>query len=53
MKALPLLADVGHPEEVNRVVDRGLERFGKVDVLVCATGLRSHKPFWEFTYDAR
>ncbi len=51
VKALPLLADVGHHEEVNRVVRLGLERFGKVDVLVCATGMRPHKPFWEFSYD--
>src|ERR1700693_6222666 len=35
VQALPLLADVGKHEEVNRVVQLGLERFGKVDVLAC------------------
>ena len=33
VQALPLLADVGNPEEVNRVVRLGLDRFTKVDVL--------------------
>ena len=47
-KTLPILADVGDPEEVDRVVKLGLERFGKVDVLVSVTGIRPHKPFWEF-----
>ena len=51
VKALPLLADVGKHEEVNRVVRLGLERFGKVDALVCATGIRPHKLFWDYSYE--
>ena len=44
VKALPLLADVGRHEEVNGVVEQGLKRFGKVDVLVArpVCGRTSH-----------
>ena len=50
-KVLPLLADVGQHEEVNRVVKLGLERFGKIDQLVCVAAYRHHQPFFEHTYD--
>ena len=51
VQALPLLADVGNPEEVNRVVMLGLERLRKVDVLACVAGIRPHKLMWEYGYD--
>jgi 3-oxoacyl-[acyl-carrier protein] reductase len=51
VQALPLLADVSNHEEVNRAAQLGLDRFGKVDVLVSVAGLRLHKPFWEISYD--
>ena len=51
VKALPLLADVTKPEEANRVVQLGLERFGKVDVLVNVVGMRLHKSLLELSYD--
>jgi len=51
VKTLPLLADVGRHEEVNRVVQQGLEKFGKVDVLVNVVGIRPHKLAWEYSYD--
>jgi 3-oxoacyl-[acyl-carrier protein] reductase len=50
-KTLTLLADVAQHEQVNRVVKQGLDKFGKVDVLVSVVGMRPHKPFWEFTYE--
>jgi 3-oxoacyl-[acyl-carrier protein] reductase len=50
-KVLPLLADVGKHEEVNRVVKLGLERFGKIDQLVSVAAYRNHLPFFEYTYD--
>src|SRR5262249_49490363 len=50
-KVLPLLADVGKHEEVNRVVQQGLDRFGKIDQLVCVAAYRNHVPFFEYTYD--
>ena len=50
-KVLPLLADVGKHEEVNRVVKLGLERFGKIDQLVCVAAYRNHKAFFEYDPD--
>lgn len=51
VQALPLLGDLGNHEEVNRMVQLGLDRFAKVDVLVSVAGMRPHKPFWEISYD--
>src|SRR5688572_1025929 len=51
VQALPVPADVSKPEDVERVVHLGLERFGKVDVLVSVVGMRPHKPFWDFSND--
>src|SRR5688572_16081438 len=51
VQALPLLADVSQYEEVNRAARLGLERFGKVDVLVSVAGIRPHNLFWEYSYD--
>jgi 3-oxoacyl-[acyl-carrier protein] reductase len=48
-KALPLLGDVGNPDEVDRIVNSGVDRFKKVDILVSATGIRPHKLPWEYT----
>src|SRR5262245_13646866 len=39
-QVLPVLGDMGRHEEVNRAVQQGLERFGKVDVLMTVAGLR-------------
>src|SRR5258705_8903423 len=51
VKTLPLLADMSDHEEVNRVVRSGLERFGKVDILMNVIGIRPHNPVWEYSYD--
>lgn len=51
VQALPLLGDVGNHEEVNRVVNLGLERFGKVDVLANVVGIRPHNLPWEYSYE--
>ena len=48
-KVLPLLADVSKPDEVNRSVQQGLDRFGKVDISVSVVGLRRHKDFWDIS----
>ncbi len=50
-QVLPILGDMGRHEEVNRVVQQGLERFGKVDVLLTTAGLRLSRLPWDFTYD--
>ena len=46
-QTLHLLADVGDPRQVESVVEQGLNRFGKVDVLACVAAIRPHRPFWE------
>jgi len=51
VQALPVAADVGDHEQVNRAVQTGLDRFGKVDVMVSVAAIRPHKPFWEIGYD--
>jgi 3-oxoacyl-[acyl-carrier protein] reductase len=51
VKTLPILADVSKHEEVNRAVQSGLERFGKVDVLVNVVGMRQHRPLQDVSYD--
>ena len=51
VQALPMLADMGRHEEVNRVVQQGLQRFGKVDVVVSLAGVRLAKLPWDFSYD--
>src|SRR5262245_66567825 len=42
VKALPVIADVGNHEDVNRAVKSGLEKFGKIDVLANVVGIRPH-----------
>ena len=49
--AISMLADVGNPEEVTRVVQRGLAHFGTVNVLASVAALRPHKPFWEISIE--
>ena len=48
-QTIPLLGDVSEPEQVNRIVQAGLKRFGKVDILFCVAGLRPHKDCWDIT----
>ncbi len=51
VKTFTVLADLSQHEEVNRVVQQGTDRFGKVDVLVTVAGLRPHKDFWDISYE--
>ena len=48
-KALALTGDVGRHEDVERLARQGLDRFGKVDVIVSVAAIRPHKPFWEIS----
>lgn len=50
-QSLALQADLSRPDEADSVVRQGLERFGKIDVLVIAAGIRPHKPFCEITHE--
>ena len=51
VKALPLAADIGNHEQVNRAAQLALERFGNVQVLVTVAAIRPHKPLLEIGYD--
>ena len=51
VQALPVAADVGNHQQVNRAAQLALERFGNVEVLVSVAAIRPHKPFWEISYD--
>ena len=50
VRALPLLADMTNPDEVDNVVQQGLARFGKIDVAVSVLGMRAHKHIMDFSY---
>ena len=51
VKALPVIADVARKDDVDRAVRQGLERFGKIDVLVNVVGLRPHKSFLDMAFE--
>lgn len=46
---LPIQADVSRPEDVDRIFDIGLKKFGRVDILVnnAGVGTTTRKPFFE------
>jgi 3-oxoacyl-[acyl-carrier protein] reductase len=50
-KVLPLLADLSDHEQVNGLVQQGLDHFGQIDVLVSVAGRRTHQDFWEISYE--
>jgi len=50
-KALPVCADLGDHKAVERMVQQGLDRFGKIDASVSVAAIRPHKPFWEISVE--
>jgi 3-oxoacyl-[acyl-carrier protein] reductase len=50
-KVLPIMADVSDHQQVERLVQQGMDRFGQIDVLMCCTGRRAHQDFWEISYE--
>ena len=50
-KVLTLLADVSEPGQVNDLVQKGLDHFGNVDVLMSVAGRRAHQDFWNISYE--
>ncbi|MEW1776617.1 SDR family oxidoreductase [Streptomyces sp. NPDC086777] len=48
---LTVQGDIGDPATGRRVVDAGVERFGRIDTLVNNAGIFVGKPFTEFTKD--
>lgn len=51
VQTLPLAADVSRSDQVDAALARGLDRFGKIDILASVAGLRPHKPFWEISIE--
>lgn len=46
------VADVRDQAQIDRVVAAGLERFGRIDVVVANAGIVEYTPFWEMREDA-
>jgi 3-oxoacyl-[acyl-carrier protein] reductase len=51
VQTLSALADVSNPEQVFQMVDQGLQRFGRIDVLVSNAAIRPHRPITEVSVD--
>ena len=49
VQAMAVLADVGNEEQVNRMVDEVLTRFGRVDILINNAGFRPRRTFMDMT----
>jgi 3-oxoacyl-[acyl-carrier protein] reductase len=43
--AMPFLADVGNPNEVQAMVDATVSRFGRLDMAISNVAVRHHQPF--------
>jgi SDR family mycofactocin-dependent oxidoreductase len=50
-RALFLTADVRQQDQLDDVVARGIEEFGKIDILIANAGIYSQANFWEMTDD--
>ncbi len=51
VKSLAVLADVAKRDEVDRMVERAMSEFGRVDILLNNAAIRPHKPFTEVTIE--
>lgn len=49
VRAMPVIADVGNEEDVNKMVDLVLSRFGRIDILINNAGLRPRRRLTEIT----
>ena len=50
-KVMTTLGDVSEHEQVERLVKQGLDRFGRIDVLMCTAGRRAHQDFWQISHE--
>ena len=51
VQAMCVLADVSRPEDVQRMVDAALDRFGSVDISVSNVGLRMRQAFLDISVE--
>jgi 3-oxoacyl-[acyl-carrier protein] reductase len=50
-RALPVTADISKKAEVDRMVDKAIAAFGRIDILVCNAGITRFAPFLEMSED--
>ena len=50
-EAMVVLADVGNPEDVQRMIDAAVGVFGSVDISVANAAIRPHQPFLDITVE--
>ena len=48
-KGLVIKADLGVVSDIRRMVDEGIQHFGKIDILVNNAGLEKNASFWDVT----
>ena len=51
VKAMSILADVSDPQQVESMVSRAMEEFGKIDILINNAAIRPHMPFTEVSLE--
>lgn len=51
-RALPVIADVRFQEELDAAVSQGIDKFGKIDILIANAGIWTLAPFWELSEQA-
>src|ERR1700730_12900657 len=50
-KALTVIADVARKDQIDAMVARALNEFGRIDILINNAAIRPHKPFTELTVE--
>jgi NAD(P)-dependent dehydrogenase (short-subunit alcohol dehydrogenase family) len=50
-KVTSVAADVSNPSQVNQLIQKAIDSFGKLDILVNNAGLEYKHPFHEFPFD--
>jgi 3-oxoacyl-[acyl-carrier protein] reductase len=51
VKALAVIADMAHKDQVEAMAAQALSEFGRVDILINNAAIRPHKPFTEVTQE--